>query len=290
MRGFELQTPSTLSEAIATLDTDDPTVRPMSGGTGLMLMMKSGVFQPSILVSLAGVEADHGRIEAAADGGLRIGALATLTAVEHSAEVRRMAPVIGQIMTRLSNVRVRNAARIGGNLAHGDPHMDLPPVLASLRADAELVGPHGSRDHPVAELYSGYYETVLAPGELIAGVKVPSQSGWRSSYTKVTTRAADDWPALGVALSLKIEGDTIADLRVFVSAATERVTRAAAAEAVLRGQSISQAGLFARAAEAARDEIETIEDAQGSAGYKADLLHVHLRRALEQIVSEGPLQ
>ena len=52
MISFELAEPKTLNEAIALLDAEDPEVRPISGGTALMLMMKSGVFRPSRLVSL----------------------------------------------------------------------------------------------------------------------------------------------------------------------------------------------------------------------------------------------
>src|ERR1700739_1588292 len=134
MISFELTEPKTLSEAIALLDAEDPEVRPISGGTALMLMMKSGVFHPSRLVSLQKVEPDYSRIERGADGGLRIGALARLSQIEHSGEVRRVAPVIEKHMLDVSNVRVRTVARLGGNLAHGDPHMDLPPVLSSLGA------------------------------------------------------------------------------------------------------------------------------------------------------------
>ena len=57
-----------------------------------------------------------------------------LSALEHSPEVARHAPVIARTMRRLSNVRVRNVATVGGALAHGDPHMDLPPVLIALGA------------------------------------------------------------------------------------------------------------------------------------------------------------
>jgi aerobic carbon-monoxide dehydrogenase medium subunit len=47
-----------------------------------------------------------------------------------------------------SNVRVRNVATVGGNLAHGDPHMDLPPLLIALGASVRVVGPSGERGHP----------------------------------------------------------------------------------------------------------------------------------------------
>ncbi|MGD0846265.1 FAD binding domain-containing protein [Bradyrhizobium sp.] len=281
MISFELAEPKTLSEAIALLDAEDPEVRPISGGTALMLMMKSGVFRPSRLVSLQKVEPDYSRIERGGDGSLRLGALASLSQIEHSDEVRRVAPVIEKTMRHLSNVRVRNVARLGGNLAHGDPHMDLPPVLSSLGAKAIVAGPSGQRQIMIEELFSGYYETVLQRDELITFVDVPPQAAWSSTYIKCTTRSADDWPALGIACSLRIEGGIIGDVRLMISAATEKLTRLVATEKVLRGQNVNEA-TFERAGESAMTEAEVIGDSRGSAAYKSELVRVYVRRALRQ--------
>jgi carbon-monoxide dehydrogenase medium subunit len=286
MNRFEFAEPRSLADAIDLLDTDDPTVRPFSGGTALMLMMKAGVFAPSRLVSLQATGTEHARIEEGADGSLRIGAMATLSAVEHSTAVSRRAPVIARTMRRLANVRVRNVARIGGNLAHGDPHMDLPPVLSALRATAIALGPSGVRRIPVEDLFAGYYETVLGQGELIAAVDVPPQAGWSSAYLKCTTRTADDWPALGVAVSLKVENSCVTDIRIVVSAATEKLTRLAGAESALRGVPTSPHA-FAHAGEAAAAEAETIDDVRGSADYKTQLLRVYVRRALASAIETG---
>jgi len=280
MNDFEFAQPQSLDEAIALLDTDDPTVRPFSGGTALMLMMKSGVFEPSRLISLRGIEERHAEISAATDGALKLGAMASLTKVEHSPEVMRLAPTLSHAMKRLSNVRVRNVARLGGNLAHGDPHMDLPPVLCALRANVVAQGPSGERRIAIEDLFAGYYETVLKQGELIREVDIPSQQGWSSFYSKVTTRTYDDWPALGVAVSIKSRDGLVEDCRLVVSAATEKLTRLVEAEAALRGQSVGH-DVFVMAGEAAASEAETIDDSRGSAGYKTDLLRVYVRRALQ---------
>jgi len=286
MIAFELAEPKTLNEAIALLDAEDPEVRPISGGTALMLMMKSGVFRPSRLVSLQKVEPDYSRIERGENGSLRIGALANLSQIEHSDEVRRVAPVIEKTMRHLSNVRVRNVARLGGNLAHGDPHMDLPPVLSSLGAKAIVAGPSGQREIMIEELFSGYYETVLKRDELITFVDVPPQAGWTSTYIKCTTRSADDWPALGIACSLRIEGGIIGDVRLMISAATEKLTRLVSTEKVLRGQKADEA-TFERAGESALTEAEVIGDSRGSAPYKSELVRVYVRRALRQAALGG---
>jgi aerobic carbon-monoxide dehydrogenase medium subunit len=246
-----------------------------------MLMMKSGVFQPTRLVCLHGIEPEHARITVAADGALRIGAMATLRQVEKDTNVAARLPVLRRAMRTLSNVRVRNVARVGGALAHGDPHMDLPPVLAALGARIAIAGPKQNREIALEDLYAGYYETVLEKNELITAVTVPALNGRKAAYMKVTSRTADDWPSLGVAVSFDVKNDTISDPMVVVSAATAKVTRMKTAEAALNNAAPDDAALR-RAGDAAAEEAEILSDAHGSAPYKRELLRVYLRRAVRQ--------
>jgi carbon-monoxide dehydrogenase medium subunit len=280
MTPFELAEPSTIEEALRLLDPDDSTVRPLGGGTALMLMMKAGVFRPTRLVSLRKITA-LSRVASAPDGGLVIGALTPLSDVERSTEVARRAGVIVRTMRRLSNVRVRNVATIGGCLAHGDPHMDLPPVLMALDATILVVGRAGERTLKVENLFAGYYETVLNRDEIITELRIPVQGARRAAYLKCTTGSADDWPALGVAVSLEADGQEIRAPRVVVSAATEKAIRLKGAEEVLSGAIIGDAAL-ARAGDAAADEAVTISDVRGSAPYKRELVRVYVRRAIRQ--------
>ena len=279
MTPFELIEPRTLREAAALLGTDDAAVRAIAGGTALMLMMKSGVFQPTRLVSLRGVESGYAQIAVEPDGSLRVGALTTLSALARSPAVRSAAPVITRTLKTLSNVRVRNVATLGGHLAHADPHMDLPPVLMALDATVTAVTPTASRTIAVADLYVAYYETALARNELIAEVVVPSQLGRRAAYMKVTTRSADDWPTLGIAVSLSVDGGVVTDARIVASAATETPTRLQSAESVLRGMAVTD-NLLKRCGEAAAAEVQLVADARGSAAYKSELLRVYTTRAV----------
>jgi aerobic carbon-monoxide dehydrogenase medium subunit len=279
---FDMVEPTSLKEAMSLLNPDDPTIRAVSGGTALMLMMKAGVFQPSLLVCLHKIEPEHSRI-AVTGGALRIGAMASLSDVEHDANVAARLPVLHRAMRTLSNPRVRNVARVGGALAHGDPHMDLPPVLAMLDAKVTITGLKGDRELAVEDLYAGYYETVLEKDELITSVTVPALNGRKAAYMKVTSRTADDWPALGVAVSFALDGGAIKDPRVVVSAATEKVTRMASAEKVLQGAAPDDAVLN-RAGDAAVDEAMILSDAHGSAAYKRELLRVYMRRAIRQAI------
>lgn len=254
MAPFELVEPASLSEALSLLDSEE--TRPLSGGTALMLMMKAGVLRPKRLVSLRKLGLD--RIEA--NGELRIGAMASLRSLEKSETVRKGWPVIARALRTLSNVRVRNVATVGGALAHADPHMDLPPLLAALGARVTVKGKNGRRTMPVEDLYAGYLENTLR-NELITQVEIPAMGKRRAAYLKCTTRSADDWPAVGVAVVL---GD---ETRIFVSAATDRPTRLAD--------------------EAAIDRLKIEGDLHGSAEYKKHLLRVYLKRAIHEARNAG---
>jgi carbon-monoxide dehydrogenase medium subunit len=280
---FEMAEPKSLKEAMSLLDPQEPTIRAVAGGTALMLMMKAGVFQPSLLVCLHNIEPEHSRITVNGND-VRIGAMATLSEVEHDPNVASRLPVLAGAMRTLSNVRVRNVARVGGALAHGDPHMDLPPVLAVHGARVAISGPNGNRELRLEELYTGYYETVLEKNELITSVTVPALGSRKAAYMKVTSRSADDWPALGVAVSFALQDGAMRDPIVVISAATEKLTRMADAEKVLSGAA-PDAAVLARAGEAAVVEAVILADAHGSAAYKKELLRVYLRRAVHQAMN-----
>lgn len=293
MRGFDIVHPVSLPEALAQFAGGDPDVRPLAGGTAVMLMLKAGFLRPRRLVSLrrvaglsgisrspgtAGEEGAAGR-DGQGDGALRIGAQTTLRALERDALLADRLPVLRALMPGLANVRVRYVATVGGNLAHADPHLDLPPVWLALDAEAELSGPKGARRLPVAGFLRGYYETALAPGELVTALHVPLRPGWRCAYRKVSTRAAHDWPALGVTVALRCAGGRVAAARVVLSAAVDCPVRLAGAEAALRGAPLDPETV-ARAAQAAAAEAHIAGDERGSADYKTHLLQVVLGRML----------
>jgi aerobic carbon-monoxide dehydrogenase medium subunit len=285
VRRFELSEPATLEEAIGLLDPDDPGVRALAGATALIPMMKSGVFQPTRLVSLRRLDGELRGVHEENDGGLRIGAMTTLSELERSSRLRASAPVITRALRTLSNVRIRNVATLGGHLGHGDPHMDLPPILMTLNARVRAVGPKGHRWIDMSDLAVGYYQTTLERDELIADVHVPTQpSGVCTAYAKFTALSADDWPTVGVAAWFRIEASQIAEARVAMSAATERPIRVTAAEGILTGASPTPE-TFATAAEAAADTAETLADIRGSAAYKREMIRVYVRRALAQALA-----
>jgi carbon-monoxide dehydrogenase medium subunit len=282
---FELLEPSTLDEALALLDPDDLAVRAVAGGTALSLMVQSHIFKPTRLVSLRRLNGELRGVHVEGDGSLRIGAMTTLTELERSPVLAVSEPVLSRALHTLSNVRVRNIATIGGHLAHGDPHMDLPPILVTLGARVRAVSPRGERWIEAGELITGYYETSLAGDELIVEVHVPAQPpGSRAAYAKFTALSADDWPAVGVAVWLRRDGEAIAEARIVVGGATDHPTRMSAAEAELTGKT-ADVKAFVAAGAAAAGEVEPLGDLRGSGPYKREMVRVHVRRALERAMA-----
>jgi aerobic carbon-monoxide dehydrogenase medium subunit len=278
---FEIVEARSLREAVELLDPEDASVRPIAGGTALMLMMKAGLFRPTRLVSLRQVRGCS-EIRFDADGGVRIGALTPLATLEYARDLQRLLPVIGSTLRVLSNVRVRNVATVGGSLAHGDPHMDLPPVLIALGASVRVLGRCGERVIPVADLLTGYFETQLAKDELISELVIPPQDGRQSAYLKCTTRAGHDWPTLGIAVSIAVDGDCVREATVVASAVTERAMRIEALRTLLVGRR-PDAELLRTAGEAAAAALAG--ELQEPAAYKRQLVRIYVERALRQALN-----
>jgi carbon-monoxide dehydrogenase medium subunit len=285
MTPFEFLLPYSLEEALSLLDPEDSNVRPVGGGTAVMLMMKAGVLRPTRLVSLQRIGDQHARIARQADGSLRIGGMARLADIEAHADVREGWPMLAQALRGVANPRVRTVATIGGNLSHADPHMDMPPVMAALDATVVISGPQGVREVPAEALCTGYYETVVRRDELITELRVPPQAG-PGAYLKLTTRAAHDWPALGLAVVLGLQGERVTRARLFTGAATDCPTPLRNAQSILEQRGLS-APVLREAAEAAVAEAPLVADSHGSAAYKRQLLRVALPRAVQNALNRN---
>jgi len=284
MHAFQWVEPKTITEALDCLDTHNENIRMISGGTALMQMMKSGVFQPTQLISLRSITGNDDI--SLRDQHLCIGTMASLSKIEKSDLVRTQCPTLINVLKRLANVRVRNSARIGGALAHGDPHMDLPPFLSCLDATVQIQSKDSKRIMPLQNLYLGYYETSLAKDELITEILIPIKSNHHSTYLKCTTRSVDDWPALGIAADIRLNQSVIEKIRLVVGAACEIPTTLSKTESFLTGKSVNDS-LLNEAENIAKTEIKPLSDELGSSEYKLHLTGIYLKRAIKMIMSKG---
>ena len=203
MRRFELAEPSSLKEACALL-SDNAEAKVIAGGTALLTLIKHGIFVPKTLVNLKKIKAASD-ISYDAQTGLRVGALAAIYDIEASPLVRQHYPVLAEACHVVANIRIRNMATIGGNLAHGDYQSDPPTVLVALNAVVELLSRAGTRQMKLSDFLKGSYETALEPGELVSALIVPPADRLRGTYTKFTTGSSEERPCVGVAALTTME-------------------------------------------------------------------------------------
>ncbi|HZD37737.1 MAG TPA: xanthine dehydrogenase family protein subunit M [Actinomycetes bacterium] len=274
--------PRSVEEAVSVLDRLGDGAKLVAGGTALTIMLRQQLIAPDALVSIGGVPGLDS-IERS-DGELLLGALATHRQVETSPVVRQHLPTLAETFGKVANIRVRNAATVGGVMAESDYASDPPTVFLALDAGVEATGPCGTRTIPCGEFFVAFYETALRPDEVLTGVRVPlppADAG--TAYCKYVTRSSEDRPCVGVAALVRLEegGDRCAELRVAVGAAAEIPQRLPEVEATAVGRPLD-AGLLRSLADGYAGAIDTLDDLRGSAWYRTEMVRVWVRRAIER--------
>jgi carbon-monoxide dehydrogenase medium subunit len=128
------------------------------------------------------------------------------------------------------------------------------------------------------EFFVDYYQTALAPGELLTEIHVPppQRPGW--SHIKFTPRSIEDFATVGVAITVRSNNGVCEDVRIGLNSVAPTIVRAKKAEEVLRGKSIDDATLR-KMGEVAATECDPMDDNRGSAEYKREMVKVLVRRA-----------
>jgi len=185
----------------------------------------------------------------------------------------------------VANIRIRNMATIGGNLAHADYQSDPPTVLTALDALVELACKRGTRQMKLSEFQRGSYETALETGELITAILIPPMpQDLKGVYIKFTTGSSGERPCAGVAALARMENGACRELRLAVGAVSQRPVRITAGEDMARGKDLNKDLIEAIAAEAAR-AVDPIEDVRGPVDYKRHLVQVLTRRAITALAN-----
>lgn len=256
---FNLLHPRSIAEAVAARAGAGET-RFLAGGTDLLAAMRHGLVQAETLIDLSGVAELRG---ISTDGkGMRIGAGTTLEELSVHPLVARDYPAVTEAALAIAGPTHRAVGTVGGNLCldtrcryynQSEPWRtannfcmklvgdtcrvapkssrcyaaysgDLAPTLIVHGAIAEIAGPAGLRDAPLADIYAddgiGYLK--LEPGELLVAVRMPAANGMRSGYEKIRTRGAIDFPLAGVAVAFRFENGKMRDLHIATTGADSR--------------------------------------------------------------------
>lgn len=278
----EFYQPASFEEAASLLGQYGEDAKLVAGGTALVLMLKQKLIAPSVLVSLGQVE-ENAFIRREEDG-LHIGAMTLIGEAGKSDLLQEFCPALAHAFRVVGNVRIRNQATVGGNLAEADYASDPPAMLMALNAKVETHRPSGGREIPLSEFFMGFYTTALEADEIVTGVVVPEiPKTARATYLKFTSRSEEDRPCVGVAVLADVDADgRVQDLRVAVGAAVETPQRLPDVEQGALGEVLSD-DLIHSVAESYAQELDPLEDGRGSAWYRREIIGVFVRRALLEV-------
>ncbi|PYM82951.1 MAG: 4-hydroxybenzoyl-CoA reductase [Candidatus Rokuibacteriota bacterium] len=311
----------TVGDALAYLRDAGPDTMLVAGGTDLYPNLKRRQFEPKVLVGLSGIRELDG-VRGSADAGFVIGALTTLRRVAEHPGLHAAFPALGTAAGLVSSPQLRNMGTIGGNVcvdtrcnyynqtqqwrkaigfclkkdgdiclvAPGSPRCwavsssDTAPVLWSLGATARLCGPEGERLVPVAALFrdDGIAYLAKRPDEILTELTLPPAAGTRCAYLKLRRRGSFDFPVLGVAIALQMEGGVVRAGTIVLGAVASQPREAPAAAALLAGQRLTPELILAVAAAAARPS-KPLDNTDFTHPYRKQMTRIFVARALRRL-------
>jgi CO/xanthine dehydrogenase FAD-binding subunit len=283
---LEFDQPSSLAEAVAALAQDG--ARPLAGGTDLVPQLREGRRSPRRVVDLKRI-AELTAIRETADGGLSIGAAASLSSIANHPLVVDRYPAVVRAARMVGSLQIQNRASLGGNICNAAPSADGVPPLICLGAEAVVIGPGGERTVPVEAIAKGPGRTTLGEGEVLVAIRLPPPAERSAAtYLRFTPRREMDIAIAGAGTWIALDAaGKVTAARIVLAAVAPVPLRAHGAEALLVGTRGDDEA-FDAAAERAAAEAQPISDTRGSADYRRALVRVLTKRALaacrEQIV------
>jgi xanthine dehydrogenase small subunit len=263
--------PADLAEALALLGK--PGAVPLAGATDLGVEANLKGSRPALLVAI-----DHLpelRVLTRADEYVDIGAALSLTEIERRLDGQ--VPLLDEVFPLFASRLIRNGATIGGNIGTASPIGDLPPALLALDASVVLVSAAGERTVPLVDYFTGYRETVLRPGELIASVLLPLPLAPLSGFHKIAKRRYDDISSVAIAFAIDVVDGVVTRAAIGLGGVAATPIRATAVEEALVGQQWDEATVR-RSADALSRTGTPIDDHRASAAYRQAMLGQALLR------------
>jgi aerobic carbon-monoxide dehydrogenase medium subunit len=281
---FTYHRPSRVSDAVALLAALGEAARPLAGGHSLIPMMKLRLATPEHLVDLGGITELK---DIAEDSGtIVIGAGVTQAELVRSGLLAAKLPVIRETALLIADPQVRYKGTLGGNVANGDPGNDMPALMQALGALYVLAGPAGERRVAARDFYHGAYDTALAPGEIVAAIRIPAPpAGSGGAYEKLK-RKIGDYATAAAAVVLTMHGDTVTNCAIGLTNVADRPLFAEAASAAAIGTALHPPTVK-RVAEAAMAITSPAADTRGPVEYRREMAGVMVARALLKAASRA---
>jgi 4-hydroxybenzoyl-CoA reductase subunit beta len=323
---FEVAEPTTLNEAVELLRTHGDRARPMAGGTDLMPNMKHEIVTPEVIVGLwripelKGVRLEDGILRIGATSTLHdlskdplllqhVPALAEACADVAGPQLRRMGTIGGNVCLDTRCVYInqtyfwRSALGFclkkdgskchvvqGGRRCVAAASNDSAPVLMTLGASLSIAGPNGTREIKIDDFYTtdGIMNQARTHQELVVEIRVPlPKPRTLQAYAKLRTRAAIDFPELGVAVLARLDERGIAEhADVCVTALGSRPVHVKNIDDAYRGRVLDLATIEA-IAEAAYQRCKPLTNIGSDPSYRRDMVRVFVKRAFKKALERA---
>jgi aerobic carbon-monoxide dehydrogenase medium subunit len=276
---------TSVAEAVELLAAYDGTARVIAGGQSLVPMMNMRLIRPDAVIDINGLS-DLGRVSV--DGTTTIiGATVRYSTLERSPVVAERLPLIPHMVRHIGDRHIRNRGTLGGSLAQADPTGEMPLACLTLGATVDVVGPDGSRQIPVHDLYETSYATCLEPCDVITAVVFPTMP--RHFAFAEMTRRHNDFAVISVAcVATGSVATGFRDVRIGLGGVNDTPVLATEAAEHLEGTTLTEDGI-AEAAQAALAAVDPASDVRASAEYRLHLVPIYVRRVLQQLRDDaGP--
>jgi carbon-monoxide dehydrogenase medium subunit len=269
--------PASAEEAAAALAAGGAAARALSGGTDLLVQLRSGRLKPGLIVDLKRIPGAIGIREEA--GGFIIGAATPGAVIGEHEGLARAWPGVVEAAMLIGSTQIQGRASMAGNLCNASPAADSVPAMIAARATCVIVGPAGRRTVPVEAIAVAPGRTSLAAGEFVLEVCLPARPARSAdAYLRSIPRTEMDIAVVGAGVNLTLDDSgLVTDARVALGAVGPTVIVAEEAGAALVGSRVDDAAL-ARLDEAARAACSPISDKRGTAEYRTKIAGVLARR------------
>lgn len=279
---FDYVRAGSLADVFELLQRHGDDARVLAGGQTLVATLNMRLSDPRLLIDINGLDDLRG-IEVRG-AMLRLGALTTHAAIEHSALVAQHAPMLIQAAPHIGHRAIRNRGTLGGSLAYADPAAEWPACALAL--DATLVARSAAGERRIAAdgFFQGLYSTDLADDELLVACEIPLLAAGERQVFDELSRRHGDYAVAGLAARAVVRDGALHDTRLAFLGIADRPLRAHEAEALLEGRPLDD-GLLAEVERALAAEIEPMGDLTSSAATKRHLAAVLARRALRRLAA-----
>jgi len=267
---FDYVRPGSVAEAIACLSANPSDAKLLAGGQSLLPALNFRLSAPALLIDI-GRLAELTGITLTADR-LLIGAACTHAALLAAPEITHHLPLIAEALAHVAHPAIRSRGTIGGSIANADPAAELPAVMLALNAIFVSEGPLGTRRIAATDFFTGVFETVLTPDEILIAIEIP-RCERRWGFAELARRHGD-YAIIGLAATMAAD---VTRLAFFSAGPTALIAHRAAAAL---GRGIPDRPRIEAACVALADDLPEYDDPEIGAPMRLHLARVLLRRVL----------